>query len=73
MLDDVLSQLDMQTRNRILRRLLASDGLLRLWKTTVILATSSGAYMRRHVHVLLDVRLIHNRSPLFLRRQNCRS
>jgi len=46
-LDDVFSQLDLSTQAIIFERLLSQRGLLRKWKTTVIMATGSAKFLSR--------------------------
>ena len=46
-LDDVFSQLDLSTQSIIFERLLSRRGLLRRWKTTVIMATGSAKFLSR--------------------------
>lgn len=52
--DDVLSGLDAATENSVFNNLFAEDGLLRLGRTTIVMATSSS----ESVHVCQPVWLL---------------
>jgi ABC-type multidrug transport system fused ATPase/permease subunit len=42
--DDVFSGLDVNTQNNVFTRLLGTDGLLRRWNVTVLIATHAGRH-----------------------------
>jgi ATP-binding cassette subfamily C (CFTR/MRP) protein 1 len=51
--DDIFSQLDMTTQNKIFSRILGPQGTLRRRNTTVILATHASRFLRYTDHVVV--------------------
>ena len=51
--DDIFSQLDMTTQNKIFSRILGPQGILRRRNTTVILATHTSRFLRYTDHVVV--------------------
>ncbi|THX23790.1 multidrug resistance-like protein [Aureobasidium pullulans] len=52
-LDDVFSQLDLSTQSIIFERLLGPQGLLRRWKTTVVMTVGASKFFSRADHVVV--------------------
>ncbi|THW39632.1 multidrug resistance-like protein [Aureobasidium pullulans] len=52
-LDDVFSQLDLSTQSIIFERLLGPQGLLRRWKTTVVITVGASKFFSRADHVVV--------------------
>lgn len=52
-LDDVFSQLDLSVQSIIFERLLGPQGLLRRWKTTVILTVGTSKLFSRADHIVV--------------------
>ncbi|KAG2163329.1 hypothetical protein VTO58DRAFT_110787 [Aureobasidium pullulans] len=52
-LDDVFSQLDLSTQSIIFERLLGPQGLLRRWKSTVVMTVGASKFFSRADHVVV--------------------
>ncbi|KAG9958555.1 P-loop containing nucleoside triphosphate hydrolase protein, partial [Aureobasidium melanogenum] len=52
-LDDVFSQLDLSTKTIIFERLLGQRGLLRRWKTTVIMTIGASKFLPKADHIVV--------------------